>query len=625
MKNSSNWVKITLTLLLIFGKTINGFCTLSGTYTVNPSLSASITNYQDLKSILSDLRIGSRFDGGTPNGLGVSGPVTINIADGIYNGPFVVNRISGVSATNAITIQSQSKDSSKVILRNASSNKSKDNYTLALGYANFIRIKYLTIERTGTDSFGNVFVISDSCGSDSISHCQIIGDINTTASSVKCLITHKSPSLGTSKTNYITYFQNYLSGGGFGVYITEENIYAINKYTSFINNIFDNIKEDGMFIYKTGNIKIENNKFINCKNIHNYMDFRVVRHIDINNNTIVDTNYVDLGIYIEYGNDLNFNNNILIFKKTRSYAILMYRADSVNSISGNYIYCNETNYSKGTGLYLISVFGNPTKKALFSNNMIYASGSIFNACTINNISYFDIIHNTIHINSADSFPCAFFMSQFNNKKPYKNNFQNNAIINSGRGIAGIFSYSDTSKKFFDTSDYNNIWEKSGNSLNTWRKFSKTDSHSISVDPGFDSLSPTRSTNSAMDGKGKYTPLVKTDIDGDARSLSAPDIGADEYSPTTEIKTVMKSTYDIQLYPNPTSNLINIQYNLLDNSLVSIQLMDVNGKIIQEITNTKQSQGSHTQSINTLQLPTGLYLVKCVIGNEVVVKRLEVVK
>lgn len=61
-----------------------------------------------------------------------------------------------------------------------------------------------------------------------------------------------------------------------------------------------------------------------------------------------------------------------------------------------------------------------------------------------------------------------------------------------------------------------------------------DANSISVLPGFVSATDihlTPEANCAIDGKGQVIATVTTDIDGDARDASTPDIGADEFTNT----------------------------------------------------------------------------------------------
>lgn len=70
-------------------------CTpLNGIYTVNPALPASDTNFVSVQSFMSTAQL-----------CGLSGPITLNVAPGIYNGALAfTSAIAGLSATNNIKI-----------------------------------------------------------------------------------------------------------------------------------------------------------------------------------------------------------------------------------------------------------------------------------------------------------------------------------------------------------------------------------------------------------------------------------------------------------------------------------------------------------------------------------------
>ena len=79
---------------------------LSGSYTINKGATATSTNYRSFAAFASDLNYGTRTDGGTANGPGVSGAVTATVTSG--SGPYTEQvtfySISGVSSTNTVTI-----------------------------------------------------------------------------------------------------------------------------------------------------------------------------------------------------------------------------------------------------------------------------------------------------------------------------------------------------------------------------------------------------------------------------------------------------------------------------------------------------------------------------------------
>jgi parallel beta-helix repeat protein len=65
-------------------------------------------------------------------------------------------------------------------------------------------------------------------------------------------------------------------------------------------------------------------------------------------------------------------------------------------------------------------------------------------------------------------------------------------------------------------------------LAAWRTLSGFDANSISVNPQFISTTDLHTTNVQLDAKGTPFPEVLTDIDGQFRNPTMPDIGADEF-------------------------------------------------------------------------------------------------
>jgi len=61
------------------------------------------------------------------------------------------------------------------------------------------------------------------------------------------------------------------------------------------------------------------------------------------------------------------------------------------------------------------------------------------------------------------------------------------------------------------------------------------------------------------------------------------------------------------YPNPASNFTNIKFSLLQNADVTIQIMDMNGRVINTISDPNLSMGEHIIPVNTSSMPSGNYL------------------
>jgi hypothetical protein len=91
-----------------------------------------------------------------------------------------------------------------------------------------------------------------------------------------------------------------------------------------------------------------------------------------------------------------------------------------------------------------------------------------------------------------------------------------------------------------------------------------------------------------------------------------------------IRTDDKLLTDVQVYPNPITDQINVKYILSRNAIVTVKVMDVLGNDV--ITLLSQRIGSGEQSftypINN-KLSRGFYFIRVVAGTESVIKRISV--
>ncbi|MBS1519970.1 MAG: T9SS type A sorting domain-containing protein [Bacteroidetes bacterium] len=90
------------------------------------------------------------------------------------------------------------------------------------------------------------------------------------------------------------------------------------------------------------------------------------------------------------------------------------------------------------------------------------------------------------------------------------------------------------------------------------------------------------------------------------------------------RTDDKLLTDVQVYPNPVTDQINIKYVLSRNALVTVKVMDVLGNEV--ITLVSQRIGSGEQSFTypiSNKLSRGFYFIRVVAGTESVIKRISV--
>lgn len=98
------------------------------------------------------------------------------------------------------------------------------------------------------------------------------------------------------------------------------------------------------------------------------------------------------------------------------------------------------------------------------------------------------------------------------------------------------------------------------------------------------------------------------------------------TPGVEVQNVDKDVNNIVLFPNPTSNSLNIAYRLNDNQNVTIQVFDYNGRLLNTLTeNEMQMQGTNSTMLNTSSLSSGIYFITIKTDKTVVTQRFSVVK
>lgn len=91
-----------------------------------------------------------------------------------------------------------------------------------------------------------------------------------------------------------------------------------------------------------------------------------------------------------------------------------------------------------------------------------------------------------------------------------------------------------------------------------------------------------------------------------------------------IRTDDKLLTDVQVFPNPITDQINVKYILSRNAIVTVKVMDVLGNNVITLLSQRIESGeqSFSYSINN-KLSRGFYFIRVVAGTESVIKRISV--
>lgn len=506
--------------LLLFLMGISGSlqAALNGAYTINSGAPASATNYQNFASAFSDLNFGTRSDGGTPNGSGVSGPVTFTVSPGTYTAGVSLNPVAGSSAINTITF-----DGINAATRTVTANTTVlGGSTLEINGADFLRFRNLTIQNTGP-TYGNGISLLSAANNFEITNCVFNLPLNASGTYQNGI---------TATTNYTTYgiFANNA--------LIENNTFNGGRIAIILNGATTGLA--------TGNI--------------------------VRNNTIRDCYYA--GIWLAYqqsplveGNDVETGNVYV-----SSYGVYIRNANE---------FVIRKNKIKNVGAYgIYSLTANPSSfnSATIENNMVggnfRSTGTSYGIYMSSN-NYVNLYHNSIladipngtnsrgiYISGGVSIDC-----------------RNNSIAAVAPvGATSTYAMYISSASAIATLNYNNYYCDGSNlaycqgnqtNLATWlTNYPAFNANSQVNWPNYNSSSDLHTTGPVLNNWAQNISSVTTDIDGQTRPLApdvVKDVGADEIvvapidmdlvsviSPV--VLTVGNNTVTVQARNNGTNNL-----------------------------------------------------------------------
>jgi hypothetical protein len=99
----------------------------------------------------------------------------------------------------------------------------------------------------------------------------------------------------------------------------------------------------------------------------------------------------------------------------------------------------------------------------------------------------------------------------------------------------------------------------------------------------------------------------------AKDLSIkPTDGRVEVFKTSPIVSRLNGSLNILVYPNPSTGIVSVQFNIPDNNNTMVYFIDMSGHKVAEITNGKMPKGEYRYTANLTNLPTNAYtaVVEC---------------
>jgi len=523
------------------------FSQLSGTYTIDPS-GTGTTNYASFTAAVSALTTS-----------GVSGPVTFNVAAGTYSEQIVIGAITGSSATNRVTFQKAPTATGAAVLTFAAT--STANYTVQLAAASNLTFKDLTLANTAAtgQTVGGIVEYGGSTSNIQFINNTFNGNAGTSTSSVFGALRYGS----TPSTGYATgvwkFVNNTFNGTSYSI-----NVYGsstVNADSLIATNNTINGTYYHVYAYYVKNVVINNNTISTAPNLNGYVYvYYPATSVVMNNNTMSGMAY---GLYSAVTTTntgsltYSVNNNVINTNPsaTTVYGVLISGSTTAaNKIAKVTITNNKiVSYGSSTSYGISASYVNSTTAdpSVISNNMISclagSTASVYGFYPLH-VANMNFDHNTIHVTGGSATAArGLYINRSASTTAFAVsglNIRNNIVSNTGLGYAvEIASTANTAAMIGAMS--NNAYQ--GNALNpfragttatnyttlaTWQAATTKDAGSAFGTLNFYSDADLHVQNALANNIGTPLASITTDIDGQTRSATTPDAGADEYTPLT---------------------------------------------------------------------------------------------
>ena len=536
MKNRTlRWLSTALMLVAL-----PAFGQLSGTYTIDASGSGT-SNYTTFAAATTALSTS-----------GVSGPVIFNVASGTYTEQVTIPAYTGTSTTNTVTFQANPSNTTAATVTYSPASSST-NWTIRLDGTSNVTIKGLVITTGGT-SYGRLIDQYGANTNISLIDNTLTGAAGTSTSSYFAGLYYTYSSTTEAKGNW-TITGNTFSNVSYAAYV-----YGKSYTTSMDTIVFDNntisMTYYGMYLRYAKYQHVHGNTVtytLTGTGGLNYLYYPAVG-VDVQNNTIVNCRY---GFYI-YSNPPSGGTPASYVLENNDIEATYYGIYSSSSGSSSYTQAGKVSIKKnnivmgGTstnyGIYLNYVNGSSTDRSVIENNMVAMNSSSTTSPArgiyIYHCNNFDILHNSVSVaNGSATTGRALYLNKSSSTSYFTaagNVVKNNIFTNTGGGYAAEASNYAVAGTYF-TADYN-VYNATGTSpfkynnstvatLAAWQTATSQDANSAFGDPLYNSATDLHAQGALANNAGTSVGTL-TDIDGDSRSTSTPDVGADEYSPLT---------------------------------------------------------------------------------------------
>lgn len=481
-------------------------CTgLTGAYTIGAT-----GTYPSIQAAVNDL-----------NNCGISGPVSFSIEPGTYYGSYSIANVIG-GGVHQISFTSSTSNPADVILIHDTATAATNRNVFQVNNTPNVTFSLMTFRRTLNPS-GTFYMVGYLNNSNFGSVISCVFDDQTTLSSVPS----GSRAVSADNSDNLNIASNTFTGFYYAVYLTGPT--SNNGYESsnqVTGNTFTNYRY-AIYLINQSLFNVIGNNISNAATTFGY------------------------GVYLSRGTGFTIADNrisgtiagggIYIFNPNDSIGLdnLVYN----NAVSG-ITYTATSSFTSWYGIY-VSGFYDATATA-----------------PINPQDNIQLYHNTVNfgvrpVSGSTSFNTALHITGGSNATPAWTGIvlNNNMVVgyqpagaNPSATLVALYLPNDSTARLTN-SNYNNFYlydeatmttlsnpvvSVGGTPYNTladWSAFANQDTNSVSIRPNFGSANLAIPTAFLVNDLGTPISFVPTDINGNVRSATTPDIGAYEFTPS----------------------------------------------------------------------------------------------